>query len=78
MNNYTQSIAKAFSQFFKSSKHKPKLLETDNGKEYANKIFNDFLEKDSFERYSSYTDKGAVFAKPFIRNLLRLLKNQYS
>ena len=43
--NYAQSITNAFSQIVKSSKRKPNLLETDDGKEYVNKIFNDFLNK---------------------------------
>ena len=38
-NNYAQSIADAFSGIIKSSNRVPNLLETDDGKEYVNKIF---------------------------------------
>ena len=62
-NKYAQSITDAFSQNVKSSKRKPNLLETDDGKEYVNKIFNEFLNNNKIKRYSRYTDKGAVFAE---------------
>ena len=42
-NKYAQSITDAFSQVVKTSKRKPNLLKTDDGKEYVNKIFDEFL-----------------------------------
>ena len=72
-NKYAQSITDAFSQIIKTSRRKPNLLETDDGKEYVNKIFSEFLNYNNIKRYSRYTDKGAVFAERFnktIRNLL--------
>ena len=44
-NKYAQSITDAFSQIIKTSRRKPNLLETDDGKEYVSKIFNEFLNK---------------------------------
>ena len=41
-NKYAQSITDAFSQIIKTSRPKPNLLETDDGKEYVNKNFNEF------------------------------------
>ena len=73
-NKYSQSITDAFSQIIKTSKRKPNLLETDDGKEYVNKIFNDFLNNNKIKRYSRYTDKGAVFAERFNRTIRNLLK----
>ena len=73
-NNYTQSITDTFSKIIKSSNRKPNLLKTDDGKEYVNKIFNDFFNKNTFKRYSRYTDKGAVFAEHFNRTIKNLLK----
>ena len=73
-NKYSESITDAFSQIIKTSKRKPKLLETDDGKEYVNKIFNDFLNKNNIKRYSRYTDKGAVLAERFNRTIRNLLK----
>ena len=40
-NKYAQSIIDAFSEFFKSSKSKPNLFETADGKEYVFEIFNE-------------------------------------
>ena len=73
-NKYAQSIIDAFSQIIKTSNRKPNLLETDDGKEYVNKIFNEFLNKNRIKRYSRYTDKGAVFAERFNRTIRNLLK----
>ena len=72
--NYAQSITDAFSQIVISSKRKPNLLQTDDGKEYVNKIFNEFLNSNNIKRYSRYTDRGAVFAERFKRTLRKLLK----
>ena len=46
----------------------------DDGKEYVNKIFNEFLDYNNIKRYSRYIDKGAVFAERFIRTVRSLLK----
>ena len=73
-NKYAQSITDAFSEIMKSSNRKPNLLETDDGKEYVNKIFNEFLNNNNIKRYSRYTDKGAVFAERFNRTIRNLLK----
>ena len=73
-NKYAQSITDAFSQIIKTSRRKPNLLETDDGKEYVNKIFNEFLNNHNIKRYSRYTDKGAVFSGRFNRTILNLLK----
>ena len=73
-NKYAQSITDAFSEIIKSSNRKPNLLETDDGKEYVNKIFNEFLNNNKIKRYSRYTDKGAVFAERFNKTIRNLLK----
>ena len=73
-NKYAQSITDAFSEIIKSSNRKPNLLETDDGKEYVNKIFNEFLNNNKIKRLSRYTDKGAVFAERFNKTLRNLLK----
>ena len=68
-NKYSQSIKDAFSQIFKTSKRKPSRLETDDGKEYVNGNFSEFLNNNNIKRYSRYTDKGAVFAERFNRTI---------
>ena len=57
-----------------NSKRKPKLIETDRGKEFYNNIFKDFLNENNIKHYSRNTDLGAVFAERFnltIRNLIK-------
>ena len=71
---YTQSITDAISQIVKSSKRQPSFLETDDGKEYVNKIFNDFPYNNNIKRYSRITALGAVFAERFNRTIRNLLK----
>ena len=73
-NKNAQSITDAFSQIIKTSRPKPNLVETDDGREYVNKLFNDFLNNIKIKRYSRYTNKGAVFAERFSRTIRNLLK----
>ena len=73
-NNYPQSVTNAFPKVIETSRRKPEFLETYDGKDYVNKIFNEFLNNNSITKYSRYTDKEAVFAERFnitIRNLLK-------
>ena len=73
-NKYAQSITDAISQIVKTSKRKPNLLETDDGKEFVNKFVNEFLNNKNINRYSRYTDKGADIAERFNRTIRILLK----
>ena len=73
-NKYAQSITDAFSQIIKTSRRKPNLLETDDGKEYVNKNFSEFLNNQNIKRYSTNTALGAVFDERFNRTLRNLLK----
>ena len=73
-NKYAQSITDAFSQIIKTSKRKPNLLETNYGREYVNKIFNEFLNNHNIKRYSRNTTLGAVYAERFNRTIRNLLK----
>ena len=73
-NIYAQSITDAFSQIIKTSKRKPILLETDDGKEFKNKILNEIFNNHNIKRYSRNTALGAVFAERFNRTLRNLLK----
>ena len=73
-NKYAQTITTEFSNVITKSKRKPKLIETDDGKEFVNKIFNDYLKQNDIKRYSRFTDKGAVFAERFNRTLRNLVR----
>ena len=64
---YAQTIIDAFSQNVKTSKHKPKLLERDDDRDYVSKNFNEF-KTDNKKRYSRNTTLEAVL----LRDLLEL------
>ena len=57
-----------------SSKRKPNLIENDRGKEFYNKIFQEFLNKNSIKLYSRNSAYGSVFAENFNRTIRDLLK----
>ena len=42
---YSQAIVDEISKILKTSKSKPNLIKTNDGKEYVNKIFKNFLEQ---------------------------------
>ena len=71
---YAESITDAFSQIIKTSRRKPNLLETGDGREYVYKNFNEFLNNHNIRRYSRNTALGAVFAERFNRTIRNLLK----
>ena len=73
-NQNAQSIRDAFSQIIKTSRRKPNLLETDDDKEYVDKIFSEFLNSHNIKRYSRNKALGAVFAERFNRTVRNLLK----
>ena len=73
-NKSSQTIVDEFSKIINNSKRKPNLIETDDGKEFVNKIFNEFLKVNNIKRYSRYTSKGAVFAERFNKTIRNLLK----
>ena len=73
-NKYAQSITDAFSEIIKTSRRKPNLLETDDGKKCVNKILNEFLNNHNLKRFSRNTALGAVFAERFNRTIHILLK----
>ena len=60
-------IIRAFKQIFKTAK--PKLIQTDFGKEYHNKKFADFLKKHNVKHYSTFSEVKASLAERQIRTL---------
>ena len=67
-NKFAQTITDENSNLINKSKRKPNSIETDDGKEFVIKTFNDFLKLNDIKRYSGYTEKAAVFAERFNRN----------
>ena len=73
-NKNAQTIKDSFESILTNSKRKPNLIETDRGKEFYNKIFQEFLNKNNIKLYSRITSLGAVFAERFNRTIRELLK----
>ena len=69
-----QTIKVSFENILMNSKRKPNLIETNDGSEFMNKIFSNFLNKINLNRYSRYTSLGAVVAERFNRTLRGLPK----
>ena len=73
-NKNAQTIKDSFENILICSKRKPKLIETDRGKEFYNNIFQDFLNKNNIKLYSRNSSYGAVFAERFNRTIRDFLK----
>ena len=73
-NKNAQTIKESFENILISSKRKPNLFESDRGKDFCNKHFQDFLSKHNIKIYSRNTYLGAVFAERFNSALRDLLK----
>ena len=59
----------AFQQIFNKNKTKPKKLWTDEGTEFYNKIFMNFLKNNSITIYSTFNEGKAVVIERFNRIL---------
>ena len=64
----------SFENIITSSKRKPNLIEIDRGKEFLNKISQNFLKKNNNEIYCRNTTLGAIFAEIFDRTMRDLLE----
>ena len=73
-NKNAISIKDSFENILISSKRKPKLIESDRGKEVYKNIFQDFLNKNNIKLYSRNSSYGAVFVERFNRTIRDLLK----
>ena len=73
-NKSAITLKDSYEIIFINSKRKPKLIETDRGKEFYNNIFQDFLNKNGIKIYSRNSSYGAVFAERFNKSIRDLLK----
>ena len=69
-----QTMKDSFENSLIYSKRKPSLRESDDGKEFVDKIFTNLLFENIIKTYSRYTSLGAVFAEMFNRTIRDLLK----
>ena len=73
-NESAQTIKDSFENILITSKRQPKLIETERGKQFYKKIFQEFLNKNNIKFYSRNTSVGAIFAERFNRTIRDLLK----
>ena len=63
------SIVNAFKKILNDSNRKPNKIWVDQGSEFYNKSFKDFLKINNIEMYSTYNEGKSVVAERFIRTL---------
>ena len=63
------SIVNAFKKILSDSNRKPNKIWVDQGSEFYNKSFKDFLKINNIEMYSTYNEEKSVVAERFIRTL---------
>ena len=73
-NKNAQTIKNSFENILINSKRKPILIESDRGKEFYNKIFQDFPNKNNIKIYSRNSSYGAIFVERFNRTIRDLVK----
>ena len=73
-NKSAQRVKDSFENILIGSKGKPKLIDSDKGKEFYNSTFQNSLNNNNVKVYSRNTSPGAVFAERFYRTMRDLLK----
>ena len=63
------SIANAFKKILSDSNRKPNEIWVDQGGEFYNNAFKDFLKINNIEMYSTYNEGKSTVAERFIRTL---------
>ena len=63
------SIVNAFKKILSDSNRKPNKIWVDQGSEFYNNSFKDFLKTNNIEMYSTYNEGKSVVAERFIRTL---------
>ena len=67
-NKKGTSIVNAFKKII-SKERKPNKIWVDQGSEFYNKYFKDFLKINNIEMYSTYNEEKSVVAERFVRTL---------
>ena len=63
------SIINAFKKIISEGQRKPNKIQVDQGSEFYNQSFKDFLKVNNIEMYSTYNESNSVVAERFIRTL---------
>lgn len=75
-NKRGETITNAFEELLKKTKRIPKLLWVDEGREYFNKTFQDFLKTKNVHIYHTYSERKACLAERVIRTLREMMEKE--
>ncbi len=73
-----KEVAHAMNKIFHENKKHPVYLQTDAGKEFHNKFFNDLMEKNNIKFYSTHSPLKASVVERFNRTLKNNMWKQFS
>lgn len=73
-----KTVAEAMKKVIQRGKHIIKHLQTDDGKEYFNKVFSDLMKKYEINHYSTKSEKKAAIIERFNRTLKSAMYRQFS
>ena len=65
----TESVSKAVNEIFKKSKRKPSMLWTDNGSEFINKHFKEFLKEEKIKLYHTENEEKSSVVERWNRTM---------
>ena len=71
-------VTEAFRTIINQSGRSPRYLQTDNGKEFYNSVFQQFIKSQAIQHYSSYSDLKASIVERFNRTLKNLMYKQFT
>ena len=77
-NKTAQSITDAMESIFNNSNRIPNNLQTDDGKEFFNKIFQKLMSKHQINHYSTYSSLKASIIERFNRTLKNMMWKEFS
>ena len=77
-NKTGNTITESFDDVIKKSKRKPKFIWVDQGSEFYNKTFKDWLKKNNIEMYSTFNEGKAVVIERFNRTLKSKMWKQFT
>ena len=77
-NKTAQQVTNAMERIIQRNINKIKLLQTDNGKEYYNKLFNMLMQKYNIKHYSTFSENKSVIIERYNRSLKEAMFKMFS
>ena len=73
-----KSVVDATAKIFTENKISPKNLQTDNGKEYYNRLFSNLMKKNDVNHYSTFSNLKAAIAERAIKTIKNKIWKHFS